>query len=83
MLDGFLMASHVRPQWGGGRYTGDESSRLEALRLAVELGADFIDIELEVCLISLLLSAYMDTNNILRSDFLPSWGEQSPPVLGR
>lgn len=30
-------------------YDGDENQRLDALRLAMELGADYIDVELQVC----------------------------------
>ncbi|XP_065854192.1 bifunctional 3-dehydroquinate dehydratase/shikimate dehydrogenase, chloroplastic-like isoform X1 [Euphorbia lathyris] len=37
-----------RPKWEGGEYDGDESKRQEALRLAMELGSDFIDVELKV-----------------------------------
>ncbi|OAY35077.1 bifunctional 3-dehydroquinate dehydratase/shikimate dehydrogenase, chloroplastic [Manihot esculenta] len=37
-----------RPIWEGGQYEGDETSRLDALRLAMELGADYIDVELQV-----------------------------------
>ncbi|XVF42545.1 hypothetical protein PTKIN_Ptkin01aG0372000 [Pterospermum kingtungense] len=37
-----------RPRWEGGQYDGDESKRQEALRLALELGADYVDIELKV-----------------------------------
>ncbi|KAL5701463.1 hypothetical protein ACHQM5_026794 [Ranunculus cassubicifolius] len=37
-----------RPTWEGGEYEGDESMRLNALRLAMELGADYIDVELQV-----------------------------------
>lgn len=37
-----------RPVWEGGMYDGDEKSRLGALRLAMELGADHIDVELKV-----------------------------------
>ncbi|KAL6970330.1 hypothetical protein U1Q18_030028 [Sarracenia purpurea var. burkii] len=36
-----------RPKWEGGLYDGDENSRLDALRLAMELGADYIDVELQ------------------------------------
>ncbi|KAH7443784.1 hypothetical protein KP509_02G050600 [Ceratopteris richardii] len=36
-----------RPIWEGGEYTGDEDFRLKTLRLAMELGADFIDVELK------------------------------------
>ncbi|XP_059652599.1 bifunctional 3-dehydroquinate dehydratase/shikimate dehydrogenase, chloroplastic-like [Cornus florida] len=37
-----------RPTWEGGQYDGDETSRQTALRLAMELGADYIDVELKV-----------------------------------
>ncbi|KAM3752850.1 hypothetical protein ACB098_03G049200 [Castanea mollissima] len=37
-----------RPIWEGGQYDGDESQRQNALRLAVELGADYVDVELKV-----------------------------------
>ena len=34
-----------RPAWEGGRYRGDESSRLDLLREAVRHGAEFVDCE--------------------------------------
>ncbi|XP_047338252.1 bifunctional 3-dehydroquinate dehydratase/shikimate dehydrogenase, chloroplastic isoform X2 [Impatiens glandulifera] len=37
-----------RPTWEGGQYDGDENSRLDALRFAMETGADYIDVELQV-----------------------------------
>ncbi|CAF2374058.1 bifunctional 3-dehydroquinate dehydratase/shikimate dehydrogenase, chloroplastic [Brassica napus] len=37
-----------RPKWEGGQYEGDENERLDVLRLAMELGADYIDVELQV-----------------------------------
>ncbi|KAL8231857.1 hypothetical protein R6Q57_001635 [Mikania cordata] len=37
-----------RPTWDGGLYDGDEKSRLETLLLAKELGAEYIDLELQV-----------------------------------
>ncbi|KAE8713291.1 Bifunctional 3-dehydroquinate dehydratase/shikimate dehydrogenase [Hibiscus syriacus] len=37
-----------RPKCEGGRYEGDEHSRLEVLRLAAEMGADYVDFELKV-----------------------------------
>jgi 3-dehydroquinate dehydratase/shikimate dehydrogenase len=39
-----------RPKWEGGQYDGDENKRQKALQIAMELGADFIDIELKVSL---------------------------------
>ncbi|KAJ0768929.1 putative 3-dehydroquinate dehydratase, Shikimate dehydrogenase (NADP(+)) [Helianthus annuus] len=48
-----------RPTWEGGQYDGDEQSRLAALRLAMELGADHIDVELK---------AVDDFNNLIRGD---------------
>ncbi|GER44264.1 shikimate dehydrogenase [Striga asiatica] len=38
----------ARPVWEGGQYDRDENSRFNALKLAMELGADHIDIELKV-----------------------------------
>ncbi|KAJ9561640.1 hypothetical protein OSB04_006800 [Centaurea solstitialis] len=37
-----------RPKWEGGLYEGDEKSRLEALVLAKDLGAEYVDFELKV-----------------------------------
>ncbi|XP_031270968.1 bifunctional 3-dehydroquinate dehydratase/shikimate dehydrogenase, chloroplastic-like isoform X1 [Pistacia vera] len=37
-----------RPKWAGGQYEGDEQKRLEALHIAEELGADYVDFELKV-----------------------------------
>ncbi|PWA89025.1 3-dehydroquinate dehydratase type I [Artemisia annua] len=37
-----------RPKCDGGLYEGDEKSRLEALLLAKDLGAEYIDLELQV-----------------------------------
>lgn len=39
-----------RPIWEGGQYDGDENERVDVLRLAMELGADYIDVELQVAL---------------------------------
>ncbi|KAF3330288.1 bifunctional 3-dehydroquinate dehydratase/shikimate dehydrogenase [Carex littledalei] len=37
-----------RPKWEGGEYDGDDETRIEALLLAMELGADYVDIEFKV-----------------------------------
>ncbi|URE13627.1 Bifunctional 3-dehydroquinate dehydratase shikimate [Musa troglodytarum] len=37
-----------RPKWEGGEYEGDDSLRFKVLCLAMELGAEYIDIELKV-----------------------------------
>ncbi|XP_078168588.1 bifunctional 3-dehydroquinate dehydratase/shikimate dehydrogenase, chloroplastic-like [Carex rostrata] len=37
-----------RPNWEGGQYQGDDSTRFSALRSAIELGAEYVDIELKV-----------------------------------
>ncbi|KAL5712828.1 hypothetical protein ACHQM5_014957 [Ranunculus cassubicifolius] len=37
-----------RPKWAGGQYEGKENLRLIALKLAMELGADYIDVEFKV-----------------------------------
>ena len=42
-----------RTTWEGGQYNRDEKSRLDALCLAMELGADHIDVEFQVPFFSL------------------------------
>ncbi|WOL18861.1 bifunctional 3-dehydroquinate dehydratase/shikimate dehydrogenase, chloroplastic [Canna indica] len=37
-----------RPKWEGGQYEGDDKPRYNALCLAMELGAEYVDIELKV-----------------------------------
>nr|UIP35189.1 bifunctional 3-dehydroquinate dehydratase/shikimate dehydrogenase 1 [Leucojum aestivum] len=37
-----------RPKWEGGQYEGDDFKRFEVLQLAMELGAEYVDIELQV-----------------------------------
>lgn len=37
-----------RPVWEGGQYEGDEKKRQDVLRQAMELGANYVDIELQV-----------------------------------
>ncbi|KAH8507421.1 hypothetical protein H0E87_009818 [Populus deltoides] len=37
-----------RPIWEGSQYEGDETKRREALRLAMQLRANYIDVELEI-----------------------------------
>ncbi|TVU49971.1 hypothetical protein EJB05_01319, partial [Eragrostis curvula] len=37
-----------RPKWEGGEYDGEDEPRFEALMLAMELGAEYVDIELKV-----------------------------------
>ncbi|KAK9293152.1 hypothetical protein L1049_021139 [Liquidambar formosana] len=51
-----------RPKWEGGHYDGDEQTRLEALKLAKELGADYVDIELKVA------SDFMGKHNLNQHD---------------
>ncbi|CAM6127337.1 unnamed protein product [Calypogeia fissa] len=36
-----------RPKWEGGMYEGPEAPRLAALKLAADLGADYVDVELK------------------------------------
>lgn len=49
-----VVAVFYRPKWEGGRYEGDENERLDVLRLAMELGADYIDVELKVIIVTKL-----------------------------
>jgi hypothetical protein len=37
-----------RPNWEGGQYEGDDTTRFETLCLAMELGVDYVDVELKV-----------------------------------
>jgi len=37
-----------RPIWEGGEYKGDETMRQEALRLAIHLECEFVEVELKV-----------------------------------
>lgn len=46
----FMDHAPFRPKWEGGEYDGDESKRQDALRMAIELGANFVDVELKVYL---------------------------------
>lgn len=46
-----LLLCSYRPKWEGGQYEGDENERLDVLRLAMELGADYIDVELQVIIV--------------------------------
>lgn len=43
-----MLCNVSRPKWAGGLYEGDEHKRLEALHLAEDLGADYVDFELKV-----------------------------------
>ncbi|KAK6254580.1 hypothetical protein SCA6_015885 [Theobroma cacao] len=47
-LGSVINCSFDLPVWEGGQYDGDEKERLDVLRLAMELGADYIDVELKV-----------------------------------
>ncbi|CAH1446328.1 unnamed protein product [Lactuca virosa] len=47
-LSPLLTLFTYRPTWERGQYNGDEESRLDALRLAMELGGDHIDVELQI-----------------------------------
>ena len=50
-----------RPIWEGGQYDGDESQRQNALRLAVELGADYVDVELKVVISSMFRNCFLSS----------------------
>ncbi|CAK7340836.1 unnamed protein product [Dovyalis caffra] len=61
-----------RPKWEGGQYEGDEHTRLEALRLAHELGADYVDFELKVAsdLIEELKNKHRTGGKVIVSSYL-------------
>jgi hypothetical protein len=51
-----------RPKWEGGEYDGEDETRFEALMLAMELGAEYVDIELKVgfaCIYLYLILAWL------------------------
>ncbi|KAJ6397635.1 hypothetical protein OIU77_018615 [Salix suchowensis] len=60
------------PKWEGGQYEGDEHKRLEALRLAHDLGADYIDFELKVAseLIGELKNKHRNGGKVIVSSYL-------------
>jgi 3-dehydroquinate dehydratase/shikimate dehydrogenase len=47
MIKGFELPCIVtyRPSWEGGQYDGDDAPRLAALKLAMEIGAAYVDVE--------------------------------------
>lgn len=47
----FVCCLLSRPKWEGGQYEGDENERQDVLRLAMELGADYVDVELQVTIL--------------------------------
>ena len=51
---------------------GSESARLDALRLAINLGADFVDVEFKVCITATLsmTTILAATLHIMASSFL-------------
>ncbi|THU61586.1 hypothetical protein C4D60_Mb07t24880 [Musa balbisiana] len=59
-----------RPKWEGGEYEGDDKQRLEALLLAMELGADYVDVELKVPMIGLV----MGERGLLSRVLCPKYG---------
>lgn len=54
-----------RPSWEGGQYEGDETKRQDALRLAMQLGATYVDIELQVINILSVCSLLSQIFNML------------------
>jgi 3-dehydroquinate dehydratase/shikimate dehydrogenase len=38
----------LRPRWEGGKYTGEEADRLEILKMAIEKGFDYVDLEIKI-----------------------------------
>ena len=44
-----------RPEWAGGLYDREEPARLALLQKAVDLGASFVDVELEVSNVQIIL----------------------------
>ncbi|KAJ9181979.1 hypothetical protein P3X46_006020 [Hevea brasiliensis] len=59
-----------RPKWEGGQYEVDENQRLDALRLAMQLGADYIDVELQFLfqMLKLILLVAREFNDFLHGN---------------
>jgi len=57
LFEWWKLNAFLRPKWEGGMYDGDENKRLDALRVAMELGADYIDVELQVLFLFHLMKA--------------------------
>ncbi|KAJ6775301.1 SHIKIMATE DEHYDROGENASE [Salix purpurea] len=67
-----LTSSGAGRKWEGGQYEGDEHKRLEALRLAHDLGADYIDFELKVAseMIGELENKHRNGGKVIVSSYL-------------
>lgn len=55
-----------RPKWEGGEYEGEDEPPFDELLLAMELGAEYVDIDLKVGLSSLLPNLVSETESIAR-----------------
>jgi Type I 3-dehydroquinase len=51
---------YFRPNWEGGQYQGDDLTRFNVLRSAIELGAEYVDIELKVCCTWYITTTFVD-----------------------
>ncbi|KAJ4749954.1 Shikimate dehydrogenase (NADP(+)) [Rhynchospora pubera] len=76
-----------RPNWEGGQYQGDDSTRFSVLRSAIELGAEYVDIELKAAekFISTIVDTRPDNFKLIVSshnyEFTPSCDELSELVV--
>ncbi len=85
-LDKFLPKSPLpfivtnRPSWEGGNFQGPESDRLDILKEAVELGADYVDIEVRTD--SALRSAFIQDISGKGAQIILSFHdfEKTPPI---
>lgn len=70
-----------RPIWEGSQYEGDETKRREALRLAMQLRANYIDVELEVSILSNKLRFLVQKVSIGKYHLRLLFGSPEPPSL--
>jgi len=65
----------------GSQYEGDETKRREALRLAMQLRANYIDVELEVSILSNKLRFQVQNVSIGKYHLILLFGSPEPPSL--
>lgn len=81
LISFFVKSVLSRPIWEGGQYEGDETKRREALRLAMQLRASYIDVELEVSILSNKLRFLVQKFSIGKYHLILLFGGPEPPSL--
>jgi len=81
LISVFVKSVLSRPIWEGSQYEGDETKRREALRLAMQLRANYIDVELEVSILSNKLRFLVQNVSIGKYHLILLFGSPEPPSL--